>query len=80
MPDPGIDDAHGRFSSLVPAWDGNPANWRRYRDEVRVWLLAERTDNISYSLAARLIQRLTGAARRVALGWALVQYKDTCET
>ena len=56
--------------NFVPQWDGNPTSWRRYKDEVRVWLLAERTDNISYSLAARLIQRLTGAARRVAFGHA----------
>ena len=53
--------------TFVPAWDGNPAFWKRYKDEIRIWLLAERTDTVSYSLAARMIQRLTGAARRVAL-------------
>ena len=53
--------------TFVPAWDGNPAFWKRYKDEIRIWLLAERTDNVSYSLAARMIQRLTGSARRVAL-------------
>ena len=62
------DDGWQQRHNFVPQWDGNPVSWRRYRDEVRVWLLAESTDNISYSLAARLIQRFTGAARRVALG------------
>ena len=52
--------------SFVPNWDGNPGGWKRYRDEVRVWLLSERKD-VSYSLAARLVQRLSGAARRAAL-------------
>ena len=51
---------------FVPGWDGNPNTWRRYRDEVRVWLLGEKTD-VEYSLAARLVQRLSGAARRAAL-------------
>ena len=52
----------------TPGWDGNPQTWRRYRDEVRIWLLAERVENVEYSLAARLVQRLSGAARRAALG------------
>ena len=52
---------------FVPSWDGNPHGWRRYRDEVRIWLLSERTTGIDYSLAARLVQRLSGAARRAAM-------------
>ena len=50
----------------VPGWDGDPRFWRRYKDEVRIWLLAEKKD-VDYSLAAHLIQRLSGAARRAAL-------------
>ena len=52
----------------TPGWDGNPQTWRRYKDEVRIWLLAERVEGVEYSLAARLVQRLSGAARRAALG------------
>ena len=52
---------------FTPAWDGNPQGWRRYREEVRIWLLAEKVEGVEYSLAARLVQRLTGAARRAAM-------------
>ena len=52
--------------AYVPLWNGDPTAWKGYEDEVRVWLLAEKTD-VTYSLAARLIQRLGGAARRTAL-------------
>ena len=52
--------------SRIPGWDGNPATFATYRDEVRIWQLGENLD-VHYSLAARLIQRLSGAAERRGL-------------
>ena len=60
-----MDDEFER-RSFIPYWGGNPGTCRRYRDEVRVWLISEKKD-VSHSLAARLVQRLSGAARRAAL-------------
>ena len=63
-----VDDEKNRGDRVfVPSWDGNPHGWRRYRDEVRIWRLSERTTGIDYSLAARLVQHLSGAARRAAM-------------
>ena len=54
------DDAH------IPSWDGNPATWQRYREDVRVWKLGLNLD-VPYSIAARMIMKLKGAARRKAI-------------
>jgi len=52
--------------SYIPCWDGNPAGWITYREEVRIWSLGVDT-SVKSSLAARLVARLTGPARRAAL-------------
>eukprot|EP00974_Lingulodinium_polyedra_P076347 7388842-Lingulodinium_polyedra.AAC.1 len=57
---------HDHVDRWIPAWDGNPVTWRTYRDEVRLWVMGTRLD-VNYVVAARLIQRLSGAARRVGL-------------
>ena len=53
-----------RFS--IPSWNGDPTEWERYRDEVRVFCLSTKLSS-EYSVAARLVQRLRGAARRIGL-------------
>ena len=55
-----------RFNA-VPTWNGDPSEWERYRDEVRVYCLGTKLSD-EYSIAARLVQRLKGAARRIGLG------------
>ena len=49
--------------SYIPCWDGNPAGWITYRG---IWSLGVDT-SVKSSLAARLVARLTGPARRAAL-------------
>ena len=53
-----------RFS--IPSWHGDPTEWERYRDEVRVFCVSTKLSS-EYSVAARLVQRLRGAARRTGL-------------
>ena len=61
----GHNSGGGDFS-FVPSWNGNPAEWITYRDEVRIWKLG--CDwTVKYCIAARLVQRLSGSARRAAL-------------
>ena len=50
----------------VPSWNGSPETWQSYKDEVRIWLLGTKLD-VEYSLAARLVAKLKGSARRVGL-------------
>ena len=63
----GDDDKNRSERVFAPRWDGNTHGWRRYRDEVRIWFLSESAKGIDYSLAARLVQRLSGGARRAAM-------------
>ena len=46
----------------VPAWDGNPRTYEDYRRKVEWWLEGEKL-NVPYSLAARLVRKLSGAAK-----------------
>ena len=60
------DEDRWQQSISVPSWNSDPTEWERYRDEVRVYCLSTKV-TVEYSLAARLVQRLRGAARRVGL-------------
>ena len=48
--------------SRIPTWDGNPATWWKYKAEVELWKEAENL-KAEYSLAARMVQKLSGTAR-----------------
>ena len=59
-------------SAHVPTWDGNPERWNDFAEEVALWSLGENLE-VSYSLAARLVGRLTGSARKTARQMTAVQ-------
>ena len=52
---------------FIPRWDGNPGTFRHYVQEVELWSMTEDL-NVKYAIAARLVQNLTGAARRACQG------------
>ncbi|OLQ15076.1 hypothetical protein AK812_SmicGene734 [Symbiodinium microadriaticum] len=54
--------------STIPAWDGHPKGWRRYAREV-AWFVQGTKHNQRRYLATRLIGRLTGSARLLAMSW-----------
>ncbi|CAE7548364.1 unnamed protein product, partial [Symbiodinium necroappetens] len=54
--------------STIPAWDGHPKGWRRYAREV-AWFVQGTKHNQRRCLATRLIGRLTGSARLLAMSW-----------
>ena len=62
----------------IPRWDGHPATWKQYEQEVRIWRMGENLD-VKYCIAARLIQNLSGAARRAALQLKDEQLQGTQE-
>ena len=49
----------------IPAWDGTPSRWRRYKQDVELWLEGEDLD-VRFSLAARMVTKLSGTARTQA--------------
>ncbi|CAL1164199.1 unnamed protein product [Cladocopium goreaui] len=55
-------------SSAVPTWDGHPKGWRRYCREV-VWYVQATKVGQRRHLATRLIARLSGSARLLAMSW-----------
>ena len=50
----------------LPQWDGDPSGWRDYQQEVRLYKTGENLE-VNWSVAARLVGVLRGAARRVGL-------------
>ena len=60
-------DNHDGGRRFIPRWDGNPGTFRIYVQEVELWAMTEDL-NVRYAIAARLVQNLTGAARRACQG------------
>ena len=55
-------DSGGGAFARIPGWDGNPNTWWRYKQDVELWLEGEDLE-VKYSIAARMVQKLTGTAR-----------------
>ena len=56
-------------AETVPGWDGDPRGWRRYQREVSWFVMGTKPSMRKY-LAPRLIAKLTGPARLLAMGWS----------
>ena len=50
----------------MPSWNGDPAKWRDYKQEVKLWKLSENLE-VSRCLASTLVLKLTSTARAAAL-------------
>ena len=61
-------------TETVPAWDGNPRGWRRYSREVLWYVMGTKKSNRPF-LAPRLIAKLTGPARLLAMSWSQVDFR-----
>ena len=55
-------------SSQVPSWDGQAKGWRRYTKEV-AWFVASTPVHKRRYVASKLIGRLQGPARLLAMSW-----------
>ena len=56
-------------AETVPGWGGDPRGWRRYQREVSWFVMGTKPSMRKY-LAPRLIAKLTGPARLLAMGWS----------
>ena len=65
-------------TETVPAWDGNPHGWRRYSREVLWYVMGTKKSSRPF-LAPRLISKLTGPARLLAMSWNQVDFKGKLE-
>ena len=64
------------MAEAVPGWDGNPRGWRRYSREVTWFVLGTKKASRPF-LAPRLISKLTGPARLLAMSWSQQDFKGT---
>ena len=58
---------------MVPTWDGAPKGWRRYCKEV-AWYVRGNKQSMRKYLATRLISKLTGTARLLAMSWSQAEF------
>ena len=57
----------------VPSWDGSARTWRKYHREVSWYVRSTPTHKRRYC-AHRLVGRLTGPARLLAMSWTSVSF------
>eukprot|EP00435_Cladocopium_sp_Y103_P022333 s44_g5.t1 len=62
-------DSKPQAAEVVPSWDGNPRGWRRYQREV-VWYVLGTKRNQRSLIGPRLVSKLTGPARLLAMSWS----------
>ena len=55
-------------AETIPSWDGNPRGWRRYQREV-AWYVLGTKKNQRALIGPRLVSKLTGPARLLAMSW-----------
>ena len=63
----------------APSWDGNQDTWDEFREAVNIWMMAEDLEK-SYSVAARLIMRLTGPAKTVVKSMGPAEIHPTLDS
>ena len=56
-------------AEVLPSWDGNPRGWRRYQREMLWFYMGTRKSQRSL-LGPRLVSKLTGPARLLAMSWS----------
>ena len=62
-----------RSDESVPSWDGQAKNWRRYTKEV-AWFVASTPTKKRRYVASKLISRLSGPARLLAMSWSRTEF------
>ena len=60
-------------SSSIPAWDGSARTWRRYTREVSWFMQSTQVHKRRY-VASKLLSRLSGPARLLAVSWSKVGF------
>ena len=58
-----------KSDAAIPSWDGSNRTWRRYCKEVGWFVGSTKASQRRYT-ASKLISRLTGSARLLAMSWS----------
>ena len=65
--------ADGREHLSVPSWDGSARSWRRYTREV-AWFVQSTPVHKRRYCASRLLSKLSGPARLLAMSWSKMAF------
>ena len=65
--------------SLVPTWDGQARTWRKYTREVS-WFIQSTPVYKRRYCASKLLARLSGPARLLAMSWSKVEFDSPSGT
>ena len=60
----------------IPAWDGSARSWRRYTREVCWYVRGTPVEKRRYC-ATKLVGRLKGSARLLAMSWTTMEFDHT---
>ena len=63
----------GENNTSVPSWDGSAKTWRKYTREVAWWVQSVPTHKRRYC-ATKLVSKLSGSARLLAMSWPLAMF------
>ena len=63
-----------KSDATVPTWDGSSRTWRRYVKE-NGWFIGSTKASQRKYVASRLISRLTGSARLLAMSWSQREFE-----
>ncbi len=63
-----------RTEGYVPSWDGTSKSWRRYVKEIS-WYVGSTKRNQRQYIASKLISRLSGSARLLAMSWSQREFE-----
>ena len=64
-----------RSDASIPSWDGSSRSWRRYVKEIG-WYIGSTKANQRKYIASKLIGRLQGSARLLAMSWSQRDFDD----
>ena len=65
--------ADSRDASSIPSWDGSARTWRRYTREVS-WFVQSTPVHKRRYCASKLLSRLSGPARLLAMSWSKIGF------
>ena len=63
----------GENHTSIPSWDGSAKTWRKYTREVAWWVQSVPTHKRRYC-ATKLVSKLSGSARLLAMSWPLAMF------
>ena len=53
----------GGFDARIPAWDGMPTTWERFKVDVKWWMAGEDMTKVKFNVGVRFVKRQRGLVK-----------------